>query len=170
MALWAAAHYFVLPNSSQIIEQMFADEFFRDLRLRNLLDGFGKHWGQTDHERLALARVFLRHDKVLAGLVAGRCYESVLKRIGHRYGLTREDSYEDTLDHIITKLKEKPSVLRELAVSIRELHRWRDCRNDAVHVKALTKARAKDLIQGIERLESGLTGQLEIEGNREVFF
>jgi hypothetical protein len=39
MALWAAAHHFVMPNSAEIVEQMYADEFFRHLRLRNLAKG-----------------------------------------------------------------------------------------------------------------------------------
>ncbi len=167
MALWAAAHHFVLPNSAPLVQQMNADEYFRDVRLSNFLEGFGKHWGQTEHERLALARVLLRHDGVLAGLVAGKCYESVVKRIARRYELTREDNYRDTLDHIIAKLEERPRALRILGVSISDLHRWRECRNDAVH-NTLTKGRAKDLIQGIERLERSLERQVGIAGSRGV--
>ena len=35
----------------------------------------GPYISQTDGERLGLARVLLRHDGLLAGLVAGKCYE-----------------------------------------------------------------------------------------------
>ncbi len=50
MALWSAAHFAREINHpyESLVKQMYRDEYFQELRLRNLLIGVRKHWRQKD--------------------------------------------------------------------------------------------------------------------------
>ena len=67
MALWAAAH--LDSTRHRIIwNQMLHDPYFQEILLSNLLEGFGRSWGQSDRERLMLAKILLDYDYMLAAL------------------------------------------------------------------------------------------------------
>jgi len=156
MALWSAAHLF--PEHRSIAEEMHNDDFFREVRLRKLLDGFGRRWGRTDRERLVLAKVLLEHDHVLAALIAGRCYETTVRRIAERLRIgpgnrkLRQGEFGALVDNVSRQRE-----IVELPVTHDEMKRWQEARDDAVHcTEPVPKGTAEDLISGVERLSKAL--------------
>jgi hypothetical protein len=158
MGLWAAEHLSTDPAYASMAEEMHKDEFFQEIRLRNLAEGFGSHWTRTDAQRLILGRVLLRHDSILAALIASRAFESIVFEIVSRSGMQTGnfDENRDRLEYLIHKIAAKSSLMHRLGVTADELNEWRRCRNDTVHPKTgrapMTSKRAKDFIYGVQRL------------------
>ena len=154
MALWSAAHLSRLPKYARLAEEMFKDQYFQEIRLQNMLEGLGEHWGSTDREQLVLGRVMLKHDHLLATLVAARCYESVVRKIAESLQVSseRKEHEEDTLGYLISKLEAKSRKLSGLGISASDLQRWRICRNDVVHLRPIARDRAKDIVVGVTNL------------------
>ena len=156
MALWSAGHLF--PEHRSISEEMYKDDFFREVRLRNLLEGFGRRWGRTDRERLVLAKVFLDHDDILAALIAGRCFESTVRRIAEQLGIGpgNRKLRRGEFDKLVRNVSRQREIVG-LPVMHDEMERWRQTRNDAVHSEEpVSKRAAEDLILGVERLSKAL--------------
>jgi hypothetical protein len=142
---------------------MNKDEFFQEIRLRNLVEGFGSHWTRTDMQRLILGRVLLKHDSILAALIASQAFESVLFEIVRRVGIRSGnfDGKRDQLEYLVKRIAAKPSTLYKLRVKAHELDKWRRCRNDTVHPitcrAPMTSKRAKDFVRGVQKLYSNLS-------------
>jgi hypothetical protein len=152
MALWSATHLF--PEHRSIAEEMYKDDFFREVRLHNLLEGFGRSWGRTDRERLVLAKVLLGHDHVLAALIAGRCYESTVRKIAERLriGPGNRKLRQGEFGALVDKVSRQREIV-ELPVTHDEMKIWQQSRDDAVHcTEPVPKGAAEDLILGVERL------------------
>lgn len=162
MGLWAAAHLSTDPGCAALAEGMYTDEFFQEIRLRNLAEGFGSHWSRTDAQRLILARVLLKHDFILAALIASRTFESVVYEIVSRAEIQvlQCDPNDDSLKSLISSIKAEPSLLNALGVLPYELDRWRRCRNDTVHPKtartAMTLERTEGFARGVQKLYDNL--------------
>ncbi len=156
MALWSAAHLFSEHRS--IADEMYADDYFREVRLRNLLEGFGRRWGRTDRERLVLAKVFLEHDHGLAALIAGRCYESTVRRIaeGLGFGPRNRRLLKGEFDRLVRNVSREHEIV-ELPVTLDEMKRWKQSRDEAVHcTEPVSKRAAEELISGVGRLSKAL--------------
>lgn len=163
MALWAAAHLSTDVQCSSLAKEMNSDEFFQEVRLKNLARGFGSHWTRTDAQRLILSRVLLEHDFILAALIATRAFESIVFEIVARAAIQLDDFGEspDHLEYLIRKIKEKRLALFKLDVRGDELDKWRKCRNHTVHPKSLnnpmTLERARDFVRGVQKLHDNLS-------------
>ncbi len=155
MALWAAAH--LSSEGARLADEMYEDEYFLGVRLRNLLQGLGRHWKHTDAERLALARALVKHDHVLAALIAARCFEGTVYRIAAEFGLSTPLGKKGQTE--FSALVDGLSRRRELAdfgVSPEELRCLRSHRNDAIHGRPPISGRdARKLVDETQRLYQG---------------
>ena len=155
MALWSAAHLDSTKYRS-LWEEMLHDAYFQEICLSNLLDGFGRSWGQTDRERLMLAEMLLKHDYILAALIAARCFEAIVHRMAAKWSISPTDpkpeKYFSSLVDSIVNLKH-----RELSAMQISLKEWLYYRNKAVHVKTpIQREEAKKFVPGVKDLLSRL--------------
>jgi hypothetical protein len=162
MGLWAAAHLSTHSEYASLADAMHKDEFFQEIRLKNLAEGLGSHWTKTYSQRLILARVLLNHDSILATLIASRAFESIVFGIISRSGIQLDDLGEDrdNLYYITKKITDRSALLNKLEVSASDLHAWRKCRNDTVHPKTgrppMTSNRGQDFVCGVQKLYDNL--------------
>jgi len=150
MALWVAAH---LDSTDYpgILEEMHQDQVFQEIRLVNMLDGVGRDWKRSERARLTLAEVLLKHDHVLAALVAARCFESKVKEMAAHWRITADGfPSEKKLGALARRLdKEAGAVPEGVSLGALTAHR-----NAAVHnfEPPISRNEARDLIQGVRRL------------------
>ena len=154
MALWSAAH---LPTKYRSLwKEMLHDAYFQEICLSNLLEGFGRSWGQTDRERLMLAELLLKHDYILAALIAARCFEAIVHRMAAKWSISPTDPKQEKyfgslVDNIVNRKH------RELSAMQIPLKKWLHYRNKAVHVKTpIQREEAKEFIPGVKDLLSHL--------------
>jgi NOL1/NOP2/fmu family ribosome biogenesis protein len=158
MALWAAAHLSHHFQFDSLAEEMNRDAFFQEVRLKNLVKGFGSHWTKTEAHRLIFARTVLEYDFILSALIASRAFESIVAEIVSRAGTKSQYSSNRRirLQYLIGKICVKPGLLQKLGISEENLNTWRKYRNRAVHPETadqpLTQKNARDLVRGVQKL------------------
>lgn len=165
MALWTAAHL-QLTRHKAIRDEMYQDDDFQEIRLRNLLKGLGKRWSGTLRERLLLAGVLLRHDPAAGAVIVARCYEKIIWEVGKQFGI-----YFSIGKHDSKKTRQKLADLAECSevsrrgVSSVYLNYLYKFRNYAVHgvtnpktgeSKEISKNKAKNFLEGVEKLKKDL--------------
>jgi hypothetical protein len=141
MALWSAAHS--QKEFPGIAENMYQDEYFQEMRLRNVFEAFGglhtpAPEGDIEKRRLIqhllIARAFLSYDHVLAALICGRSCESLIDLMCIRWGIPRgvSKAYEGEVRNRLRKMGQHEE-LKELGLSLGALNSLWDWRNRAVH-------------------------------------
>ncbi len=146
MALWVAAHLGLAEHA--ILGEMQRDQWFQEIRLRNMMDG----WCCQDSEpaRLTLAEALQRHDHVLAALIAGRCFESVVEKMAAQRKIKVEiRDGEGRLWRLVQELERQTGPV-PTGVSLDALRKLRNC---AVH-DSISKDEACKLVEGTRRLWS----------------
>lgn len=120
MALWVAAHHSFNPQWAPLKEEMDQDQYFQELRLRNLMEGLGKLGPQSDQQRLLLARVIAGQDCLTAALIAARSCEGLVSELARRIGVYRSrregHSTFSTLDSALSS-RCSPAKLQNLSRS-----------------------------------------------------
>ncbi len=154
MALWVAAHHSFNPQWTPLKEEMEQDEYFQELRLRNLVEGLGRLGPETDQQRLLFARVIVNHDHLTAALVTARLCESSVLEVAARLGVKPNPKGGQTkFSSLVEQLARQGGKLSPLGLSPADLHRWRDWRNDAVHPeRQISKRDAQKFVQEIGQL------------------
>jgi hypothetical protein len=154
MGLWSAAH--LSSEASGLADEMYADKYFMEVRLRNLLAGVGRRWKRTVTERLTWARLLLKHDHILAGIIAARCLEDTVRMLADQIevapgtGKPGQTEFSALVDAVSRRRE-----LTGLGVSPGLLPRLRELRNDAVHSHSpIAKADAKELVEGACQLQN----------------
>ena len=171
MALWTAAHL-QLTKHKAILDKMYQDDDFQEIRLRNLLKGLEKRWKRTLRERLILARALLRHDPAAAAVTVAHCYEKIIWEVGDKVGceihIRKSSDPSDPSFRERLKFLAKYKEVRDRSVSLNELDLWQ-LRNEAVHgeknretgeSEEISEARAKEFLEGVEKLNECLGGML----------
>lgn len=158
MALWSAAHLSKdadlaseLPTVKKATKEMWQDETFQGLRLRNLLQEL-----RMDGERsvyLAFARALLEHDFRVASVIVAMVYESLIHEIGNASGFPPAESRQRTTGDLVTELDDKV-VLRQYGIRRGQLKTWWRLRNQAVHEKPepLSRVDAQTFAMGVGEL------------------
>ena len=150
MALWVAAHR-DLTGYGALSEEMHRDEHFQKVRLKNMVEGLGRHWERTERARLTLAEVLLEQDHVLAALVAARCFESWVKEKAREKRITTyRRGRKGELHDLVQKLEKQTSDVPP-SVSLDELRKYRI---SAVHhfEPPISKNDARKLVTGVQEL------------------
>jgi hypothetical protein len=151
MALWSAAHLVHDPAYAPLKEEMYGDEFFHEIRLRNLLKGLEGFWRRTGMQRLIFARVLLDRDYVLASVIAARVYESVLQEIMEYHGLLK--GVIRKIDPTLLQQLERRSEIVSLGLRQGELAALWKLRNKAVHGELdFTPEKADLFEEGVEEV------------------
>jgi hypothetical protein len=151
MAMWSAAHLVHDPAYASLKEEMYGDEFFHDIRLRNLVKGLEGFWRRTGMQRLIFARVFLERDYVLAAVIVARVYEPVLREMMEYYGLLK--SVSQKIDLASVQQLERRSEIESLGFRQGELAALWKLRNKAVHGDLdFTPKKAGLFVQGVEQV------------------
>jgi hypothetical protein len=152
MALWAAAHlHFYRTEYPAILEEMLQDRAFQEIRLTNMLGSLGRSWERSERARLILAENLLKHDHVLAALIAARCFEAKVVEMAEYRKITAGGYRgENKLHSLVRKLESQAGVV-PTGVSLDAL---RELRNDAVHDfdPPIPKDKARVLMEGVRRL------------------
>jgi len=167
MALWSAAHFWQdrdLPSEyaslKNSIKAMFRDDYFQELRFKNMLKGLQGNLKLTDLQHLVFARSLLEHDPLIAAAVAARPYDSLVHRIAKEFDI--DESYLDEKSgerqrknnkQIIDELREKhrDRIFPKFGMTCGELDKWRVCRNRAVHEneRPVEKNEADMFVKGV---------------------
>ena len=151
MALWVAAHL-DWTEYPAILEEMHQDRALQEIRLRNMLDGLGRYWKRSERARLTLAEVLLKHDHVLAALIAARCFESKVIEMAAQWKITADMRHfgEKELHALVRKLE----MQRDAVPADISLDTLRKYRNVAVHnfKPPITKDDARNLVLGVRQL------------------
>ncbi len=151
MALWAASHLSHDPQYAPIAEEIRNDEHLQETRISNLASGLGLFWKRTSLQRIVLARTVLPYDYGLAGLIAARILESVVRDLGRRLGIRDEISM--TINIALVKMLERRPEVAKLGLKPGELTKLWEWRNDAVHAKLnFTRDKAEIFVKRVERL------------------
>lgn len=151
MALWAAAHLSYDPQYAPIGDEIRKDEHVQETRISNLANGLGLFWHRTSLQRIVLARTMLPYDYGLAGLIAARIFESVIRDLGKRLGI-RDDISMAINIALVKELELRPEVAK-LGLKRGELTKLWEWRNGAVHAKLdFTRDKAEIFVEGVERL------------------
>ncbi len=160
VALWSAAQLATDSSSSskykRLRKEMYQDEFFQTLRLKNLLAGLPDSRGrQSSIRRLRwLAGALLERDSIVAGLLLARSFEELVRETAkgkgvYQYGERSEIKLIAYVDDLQKLLPEGRSW-------------WRAClnwRNDAVHPpdaadRELTESDLRSFLDALQRLEA----------------
>ena len=153
MALWVAAHHSFNPQWGSLGEEMDRDQYFQELRLRNLIDGLGRLVPKTDQQRLLLARVIVGHDYLTAALIAAQSCERLVSELARRIEVypSRKEG-RSMFSAVIEALARQTPRLGPFGLSDRDLYRWRRWRNDAVHSESqISKADAKRFVEEVDQ-------------------
>ncbi len=160
MALWGAAHG--LECYPSLLDEMYRDEFFQEVRLANLLDGLGRHWQRTSAGRMLFARSFLKTDYEIAAAVTAKVYETLVHEVATSLGIkspilkvgqTRTGALVDRLA--------RQKKIEGLQADPKDFKRWWELRCNAVHEvgeKGLTQAEAGKFVHEIHDLASRVAG------------
>jgi hypothetical protein len=156
MALWSAAHLRLDTKYKPLADDMRADEYFQEARLRNLLEGLGLYGLENNQQRLLFARSLVDRDYLSAAAIAARVFEGVLDAIGRRLGIDKwklprgpNESATGALVHNLDRREE----IRELGVKPGDLATWWDCRDGAIHPdRGISKENAEKFVRSVDRL------------------
>jgi len=165
MALWSAAHSQAdLPAIAQL---MYQDEYFQEIRLKNMFSGIrtlrARSAGRSLDERmlkehLLVARAFLPHDHTLAALLCGRTFEALVEIMSSRWGVPHgvkkwnQSEFRNRLKKI-GQLYE----FTELGYFVKDLNRWWDWRNEAIHSdKRISRKNAEEFVSQVSELAKKL--------------
>ncbi len=154
MALWVAAQL-GWTDYPAIRKEMQQDRFFQRIRLRNMMDGLGRFWEHTERARLTLAEVVLRHDHVLAALIATRPFERKVVEMAAQRGIPVGPRFRETkLLDLVRRLKQSGPVPAD--VDLDELRKYR---NQAVHdfeppisTRPISRNEAEEFVSGVGKL------------------
>lgn len=158
MALWSAAHS--QRELPAIAELMFRDEYFQEIRLKNIFAGLrvihGVSAGSPAENRqvaehLLIARALLSHDHVLAALICGRSFESLINIVSAKWNITKGNYRINGSEflHRLKKISQQPE-LAQLGYSHDDLKRWWDRRVKAVHPEhRITKREAGQFVKEV---------------------
>jgi hypothetical protein len=152
MALWSAAH--ADWNYPALIDEMYEDPYFQQVRLTNLLEGLGRHWRQSGHHRMLLADSLLRADYELAAVVTGVVYETVVNEIADRIGIHRRiDKRGKVVTGERVRTLSKQTKIDGLSVPPQSFEKWWKMRGRAVHCDPpLSQEEARGFVREIEGL------------------
>jgi hypothetical protein len=165
MALWSASHSQVdLPA---IAQQMYQDEYFQEVRLKNMFSGIGilkaSSAGTPLENRmlkwhLLVARALLSHDYTLAALICGRTFEALVDIMSFQWGIPHGIN---TLNKSEIRARFKKigqlAQFKELRYSDRDLERWWDRRNDATHPeRRISRKNAEEFVIQVSELAKKL--------------
>lgn len=154
MGLWAAAHLLLDTKYRAAAEEMRNDEYFQEIRLRNLLADFGGPSRQTHRYQILFAKALLQMDYSVAALIAARYYEVAVRQM-HRYLKLPRPSPppgQSKTRAMVDQLKECFR-LDSTGIDRNKVGVWWDTRNHAVHEDWLLKeAEAKQFVSDMEEL------------------
>lgn len=153
MALWAAAHLYSEQEFAGLVEDMRSDEYFQEMLLENMIQGWGVVAGKTRKSHLILAGIFLKHDYVLASLITARLYEEALLALGRRLGVGSgiQKVGQSKIAALKDRLKRAPE-LQRMEILPQELDEWWGLRCDAVHPdRRITMKGAERFVGGVQR-------------------
>jgi hypothetical protein len=153
MAIWSAAHLYMDRDFAALTEEMRRDEYFQQILLENIVQGWSGLTWQTGKRNLTLARVFLDQDYLLAALITGRVYEELLQELGRRWEVPPSMGKlgQSRTGALLDRLKRHPD-LQRLGTTARELDDWWDWRNSSIHqAPPITKSDAEDFMREIEK-------------------
>jgi hypothetical protein len=161
MALWTASNsQHELPA---IAELMYRDEYFQEIRLKNIFAGLrGIHAVKTELssekrqaiEHLLIARAWLAYDHVLAALICGRTYESLVDMICSSLNIQKRTFRTGDSDFL--RRCERIAQAQEFAeygYSFSDLKRWWDRRVKAAHPEnKISRREAEDFVMEVSAL------------------
>jgi hypothetical protein len=166
MALWTAARLSFLPEHAALCSAMCSDEYFQEVRLRNLTRSFPREQ-PDDRRRLIFASVLVSHDHSTGALIAGRVYEGLVRSIGARLGLPPSPrNKQSEVGALVYQLdRTRAPEIEHFGVAPGDLVRWWKWRNQAVHSDPpLGKAEAVAFVRDMR----GLNDRLEMTDGRAV--
>lgn len=161
MALWSAAHS--QQDLPAIAQLMYKDEYFQEIRLKNIFTGLGAlHVGSAGSplekhrliEHLLIARALLAYDHVLAALICGRTFESIIDLMSSQWGIPRgiKSLTQSEFRGRLKKIGQLPEFI-DLGYTVGDLNRWWDWRNDAAHPEhCISRKNAKEFIKQVSDL------------------
>jgi len=141
MALWAAAHGGHYPS---LVDEMYEDAFFQQVRLANLMDGLGRHWQHTNRQRMLLALNFLQTDYEISAVVVARVYETLIHEIA---GPLSPPLSIHTTGGLVRWLARQRKI-KGLDANRENLKLWWRLRRKAIH-ENITKAEARQFLDGV---------------------
>ena len=156
MALWAAAHLTTDSRYDPLVREMYGDPYFQELRLENLLEGLGPHWGGNEYQRLLFARVLVKHDHLAAAPIVAKTFEATVRQLGRRLGIQEKGLTPQKDQSMLGALVSKLDDCQELAVLgvapgvLTKCWKWR---NSSVHEdNPISKRDAVSFIKAVEHL------------------
>jgi len=154
MGLWAAAHLLLDTKYRAAAEEMRNDEYFQEIRLRNLLGDFGGPSRQTHRYQVLFAKALLQMDYSVAALVAARYYEFAVRQMHRCLKLPQPSPppSQSRTGAMVDQLK-KDSRLDSMGVDRKRLVKWWETRRQAVHEDySVTEEKAKQFVNEMETL------------------
>jgi len=137
MALWSAAAFSQdahlgpdFEGVKQATEEMWRDEKFQELRLRNLMSGLRLRKERSMY--LVFARALLEHDCGLASIVTGKAYESLINEIGEAEGFPPADGKSRMTGHLADDI-EKRGIPGRIGIRSGRILECLHLRNRAIH-------------------------------------
>jgi hypothetical protein len=152
MALWSAAH--AGRNYPALVDAMYGDAYFQQVRLTNLLAGLGRHWRRSSHHRTLLANSLLRADYEIAAVVTGVVYETVVNEIADHIGIHRPiGKHGEVVTGQRVQILKKRTKIDGLSVPPRSFDTWWKTRGRAVHGDPpLSRKEAMNFVREIDNL------------------
>jgi hypothetical protein len=152
MALWSAAH--AEWNYHALVDEMYEDTYFQQVRLTNLLEGLGRHWQRSSHHRMLLANSLLKADYEVAAVVTGVIYETVVNEIADRIGIHRPiGKHGEVVTGARVQILKDRTKIDGLSVPPRSFDTWWKMRGRAVHGDPpLSQQEADDFVRQIDDL------------------
>lgn len=153
MALWTATHLPVEKEFGSLKEEMYRDEYFQEVRFRNLLKGLRTYWKRTDPQYMVFARAFLQHDCRISSLIVARVYENLIVSIGHALKVKPIQKERQTIPGAFVDVLGEDVRLRQSGIRKGQLADLWNWRNRAVHDEGpLEPSEAKNFLSGTEQL------------------
>jgi hypothetical protein len=155
MALWSAALFSQDPDLGpefeaikKATEEMWQDEKFQELRIRNLLSGL--QLKEEGSMYLVFARALLEHDYRLASVITAKVYESLISEIGQTWGLPPADGKERQTRSLVADIEGR-GIPTRIGIGRGKLLEWLRLRNRAVHEtpEPLTRSEAQRFAGGV---------------------
>jgi hypothetical protein len=156
MGLWSAAYLGLDTRYRAHAEEMDADEYFQEIRLRNLLGGLGWYRPDDDRQRLLFARVLIERDCLSGAGIATRVFETLLDRIASRLRIGKESllrrESESVTGALVRDLDGRQE-MRVLGVNSGDLLTWWGWRNGIIHPdRTVAPQDAREFVRKIDAL------------------
>jgi hypothetical protein len=146
MALWSAAHLYLDPQFAALTDAMAQDEYFQQKKLENLFRDWRGLSRQSAPQQMMLARVLSKYDHLLAALITGRVYESLLRDLGIQHGVhsRTQTPGQSKMGALVARLERIDS----LGIS----PKWWKWRNDSIHPeRQISRANAEQFVEEVSQ-------------------